>query len=505
MKRLFVKIALAALPAVLLGSCLTKDFSSPETVFSVADVAVPADITVGNVTAVIPVTSTLSWTAYVTEGDDWFSLDRTEHLNPTGIEQTTDLVVTFDDNESYDPRNGKIVLYYSNEADPREIVLSQAGKVSRVAVDGEKEISLAAEPEEALTVNILSNDEWIVGVTDNSTGFISKVDPASGNRNGSVSVTVAPNYEIGVEKVIGLTFITPKLASDTLWITQEANVPLIRPDSGKSTLELLPTDVEGTLVFHANAEWTATLVGTPTIENFQMSCLEGDADEAAQISFKNSSDDNRTAVIGLQLKDYAETYTEITITQLGGVALYLNFSVAKESEYEENFSLKPYDPDVDLPVPFVESPITDGSSGINNYNSTLSNYDPHGPYSYRFDQDGKTYKFEICADAYCYAAFAGNKGYIQIGKGYVKLPAVEGYRLASVSYYALATSKTFAITYDPDPASTNYVPGGSLASVGKDVTGMWKLRDTELNTSYYLALPTKSNHRMRYLQLVYTR
>lgn len=500
MKATHLSIGLIALAAFLFTGCLSREMRSDHQVFSAQSVTAPGDTISGNVVAEIEVCSSESWSAEVLDAD-WVSLDRKEYLNPTGIEQTVVLKATLQNNDSNDPRKATVRFYSANGV-RQGVTITQRGKVNRLQLDGESSLMVPAEPSEPLVLNILSNTEWTVSLSDKTTSEVF-IDKLAGSHNGQVSVTFAPNYEIHKNLETGIVISAPGTEPVNVTITQEGNEPFIRMKEKTTKSSLLPIDEEGVLSFHANSSWTAEALPGATIEGFSISEKEGPAGEECLVSFsadENKTDEPRTAQVKISLKDYPEAAITVDILQRGGIALMLDF---REMITYDDCPLQPYSSE-DLEIPMGQSSPGTGLKGINNFDPTIHSpeYDPHGPYKYKYEQAGKEYVFEICNDPYSInKKDSGSDGYIQFGKGYLKLPAIEGYRLSALQLFGLASGKLASVT--TDPKGENRVENLPQMTIPKDSYGQWVFTQTEPNTSYYLWHPSRTNNRWAYILLIY--
>ncbi len=445
------------LAVTLLSSCLRMNMQEDGAVLTAKDLIVPADVETGVVTASLAVSSNQSWSASLQEDCDWVEFSTMEHLNPSMVSDEGIIEMTFEDNPDYSPRSFKLDI--SGPGIKHTVTVTQQAKSNRLRVGSGTRLELEAEPLPQ-QLSILSNTRWTVSA-DPSEAI---VDVAEGYGNATLSVSLQPNYAIHESKTVKLVVKGDGLEAVEVEYILAGNEPFVRFDAAQA-VEFLPIDKAGLLKFFTNGSWTAT-VKESSIASLSLSAASGEAGEISlPFSFEmNPTREKRSAVIEIALDGWTGVKYPVTITQYGGLALFVDFS-----------SSQPLRPAY-ASVPEISStPISGGQ---------VSN-------TYLFTQDGKDYEFVIRNEAYSYGkGDALYNGYLLLSIGSIAFPAVEDMRLTNVMLLHAATNKKMSIT--KDSYGKTPVPGGTALTVGKYATPMWTLTDTEMDWRYYLYLSTSS-------------
>jgi len=492
MKHRFLLLALAAVFAV--QSCLVKDMRAPQTLFEVSDVTVPADSMASygtgtlTVTAIVPVRSTESWSARVVDADlvPWLEIVSCDCANPAKADITGKLILTCDNNDEYASRSAKI-RFVTESGRTGEITLTQKAKHNRIAIDGETSCTLKAETEESVSVKILSNTEWSVIVDPSSSLEITSVSPLTGSGDAVVTITPAANYSCKNSSTAVVNFCVADGDTAKMTIVRAADVPFMSANVVDMEQYKMPADTSGVLRFNCNCPWKAEILEN-NLKDFSLLQTEGEGGMQTELPFSmsaNNGEKNLTAKVKLSLADNPQKNVVLTVTHRVGFTLNVDFTKVVD---EESCPLQPSEAKYPQ-IPFNESTGLDSGSS---------------QYDYKFVSGGKEYVFGIKNSIINVYGNFGTKstadGYIRLSSGYIKFPAVEGYRLAYVEFTTAATDKSYTITADAE--GTEVV--GNKKTVGKEVLVSWDLETTEYGKAYYEIIGT-SKSRQHNLILLYVK
>jgi hypothetical protein len=467
MKFRIVPLVLAALCAF--QACLVENMRAPQFVFEVSDVTVPADATapygtgVRTVTALVPVRCTENWSAIIVDAETapWLSIASQDGSNPVGADVTGNLVLSCAFNDDYAKRIATLRLV-TVSGETRDVTVTQEAKSDRVAIDGETAFTLSAESEADIKVKLLSNRDWTAEVPEG----LATVTPAEGTGDAIVTIKAKPNYNCEEGSVTTVTFRAGEKTAEVT-ITRPADVPFIAANAVEVLRNYLPSTTEGVLRFNCNQPWKAEILSS-NIRDFSLGALEGEGGMDSEIPFTmavNDSQESLKAEVKLSLVSDPKKNVTLTVNQWTGFTITVDLHGVTSADA---CPLQPVDESVPQ-LPF--------SSGF--LNSGNSQYD--------YELTGTPYIFGLNGDYL--VVRNGDIRFNASSAGYIKFPAVEGYRLAYVEITTAATNKTFSVGGNPDGS----VVIGAKKTLPKDAKGIWEFNDTEFNTSYYLIISSGSS------------
>ena len=471
-----------SLGLMLFTGCLTKDMRAPQSSFTVSDFSVPADTAAGSVIYRIPVTSTESWSVLPDPSRTWVGVYMGEFLNTTGVEQTGYIEVLCEDNDSYSPRTATFDVV--SPSSKKSFVLTQRAKVNRLSIDGPLYYEIGAKDVKDIFISVKSNTDWVVDFADTST-LSAKFTPAVGSCDGTVKITPVANYAADTVKCGWFSFLANDVDPVVLTVVQLANAPEISVAPVDQTVTCLPEDTAGAVRFSSNSAWKVDIVDS-TIDGLTFDATEGGYGKNQTLSFRmsaNTGNVQKTAHVNVSLKDSPDQVISFTINQMAGFTIRVNLLNMPTAA---DVPLKPHGPD--------DEPISTSSA------KPTINYDKK-PYVYDYEDPatGEKYLFEIKSKGYR-VNLSATAGYFYSEQGWIKYPAVPGYRLAMVGFTTRATDKQFSITADEEGA----VVVGEKKQIGKDIYSTWVLSGTQNNTSYYEQIHSSSS-RQSDIVLVYAK
>lgn len=487
----FRNVLMVLAVVLAIQGCLSPSMRSPQFFFDAEDVTVPADSMSsygtggGTVSVSVPVRCTQSWSASLVNADaaEWLEIANPYCVNPAGADMTTAMKLVCENNDSYSSRSA-IIRFVLAGGDSQEIRVTQSPKVNRIVIDGETSCMFKAEDDVAVKVKLLCNADWKAEVDSAATSCgVKSISPSHGVGDGIVTIKPEANYSCEGSVVAVVRFCVDGGDTVRVNITRQADVPFMGANAVDVTRNMLPSDTRGTLRFNCNMPWKAEVLEN-NIKDFKLEALEGKGGMATELPFTMTANDGQetlSAKVRLSLVSDPQKYVILNAVQRAGFMLEIDFSKVTDAD---SCPLQPYDASSPQ-LPFTSS------TGLNSQGEE---------YYYKFMYSGVEYVFGIQNSLINVFSTNGKDGYIRLSQGYVKFPAVEGYKLAYVEFTTAATTKTYSIA--SDAAGTMVV--GNSKTLGKEVTASWTLDSTEYNTSYYEIIST-SNSRQHNLILLYVK
>lgn len=483
MKFTFRRTAVAIFAAAMVCSCIWRDLSTPDTVLRVFDLQVPADIEIGDVSATLPVWSNMSWTARLEGNVDWISAEGIEHVNPSNVTDSAAIKFSFADNDSTEPRTASMKFFGRGYG--RKITITQTGKNPRIRIIGEETRRIEAEPSSQVEVNILSNIEWKAGIEEGSTASVS-LDGEVGERDGTVLLKFAPNYNIDKELSATLTVSGVGVETKKVTFVQAGNVPFVRVIANSTDSIVNPNKTTAKVTFRANSKWTAKVLES-TIGNFK---LDKESGEAGYVSLNPTFDENKgeqmlKAKIEIALNDYPDARTVVTLAQKFGRVIELTFPKGS-TDWTPN-----------LPT----TTKTDFFSG--QYTYTPANY---------------SLVFHVLADGKAFCLFDNTSLCFSYGStttSWIEFPCIPDYKLSSLTLHTSNTAgkQTYYI-YDAidnagnlgtsmaKSAQTN--PAGGVTTIAWGETTPWTTSPVKDQT-VFLYQKAQNNAKVDNITLIYTK
>lgn len=486
MKLRLIPLVLAA--TVIFQSCLVDDMRAKKNIFEVVDVTVPADTVsaygkgTGYVTISVPVRSTESWSAGILDADSapWLEIASGDFANPSGADVTEMLELQCAFNDGYSQRSARL-HFVTASGQTRDINVVQRAKANRISIDGETSYSMDAQTAATVSVKILSNADWTAEVDPSSTGTVASIKPSSGTGDAVVTITPDLNYDCRESTRTVVRFCVADGNPAEVTITRNADAPFIGVNPVDVQQDRLPKDTTGVLKFNCNLPWKAEILECG-IRNFELDTLAGHGGMNTELPFRMSPNDGdgvRTAKVKISLESDPGKNVVLTVAHLAGFTLEVDFTNLVDAD---SCPLQPVDARYPQ-IPYSSEGISTGSD----------------QYDYKFVSGGKEYVFGM-KNTLINVYGSGPAGYIRLSGGYVKFPAVEGYRLAYVEFTTAATDKRYFISADAEGLEIV----GEKKTVGKEVKVFWNLQGTEYGKSYYEWIDI-SNSRQHNLILLYVK
>lgn len=457
---------------LVFAGCLRNEMQETAPVLEVSDVTLPSDYEVGEISTVIPVRSNGSWSAYLVEDCFWAEISETDHINPSRVTDDSGIRIVCKNNDRHSDRSVRLCVTSSSYK--KIITVTQSGKKDRLRVTTPAVQNLVAEPE-AQTISFYSNTFWTAEIKDGSTA-VAELSATEGYGDGEIKVTIEPNLEM-VSKTLSVIISADSLEPVEIVYNISANVQFVRPDASISYTELVSVDTSGEIAFKTNDAWTASIVGTSTIEDLTFGQEGGEKGDIV-LAFscaRNTGNSVRTAIVRIASVSDPGTYADIALTQLCGFAIRLNFRNSNR--------------------PFIPA-TADDPEIPKTYGGRLLDNEVH---NYYILQDDVRYYFTFKVAELAYYGDTRSTVFY-VGKGYLKLPAIEGKRLSLVRITSGSQSKSYSICSDEN--QENIIPGGIGITVPAYSTSKWVLTETLPGTAYYIKVSGNSS-RISDMALIY--
>ena len=318
------------------------------------------------------------------------------------------------------------------------------------------------------TLTVSSNRSWGLNIVDaqgNAVDWITVSVEDNMNLSGMtektpVILTFDPNWTTSVR--LANLVITSAECEKTVQITQRGASHNLAIDKEQTVTSFGPRDSQTRIYFKTNSNWSASVAEGTTIRDVVLSKSSGnDQDTYVDVTFGlpyAGGEKNACVVFDVEGMEHQ---ISVGLVQTG-LVIELDFDGQ----------------------PFTED-LPESSKGIESTD-------------YVYQWYGSDYIFQIGKNEIQYRT--ADKCLLLEKKGFVRLPSVEGLRLAEVQLESVATNKKFTIS--SDDAGQNAVEGGKTKTLAKDSVGIWELTGTQSGTSYYIyAGGTKS--RIASLYLIY--
>ena len=318
------------------------------------------------------------------------------------------------------------------------------------------------------TLTVSSNRSWGLNVVDaqgNAVEWITVSVEDNMNLSGmteetQVILTFDPNWVTSAREAT--LVITSAECEKTVQITQSGALHNLAIDKEQTVTSFGPRDSQARIYFKTNSNWSASVAEGSTIRDVVLS--------------KSSGDDQ-------------DTYIDVTFG-LPYTAGKKHASIVFDVEgMDHRISVSLVQTGLVIELDFDSQPFT---VALPESSKAVESTD------YVYQWYGSDYDIHIGKNKIQYRP--ADKCLLLENKGFIRLPSVEGLRLAEVQLKSVATNKKFTIS--SDDAGQNAVEGGKTKTLEKDAVGVWKLTGTQSGTSYYIyAGGTKS--RIASLCLIY--
>lgn len=451
---------------IVLASCLEINYKDRENSLKAEKtrIAIPAGVEGSPISESLTLSSNQSWGIRIidTEGNtpDWISLSEDEGVILSGIstDKTVELICT----ANLMNKKRSATLLVTTQSKELSIPIEQEALKYTLGIKGDKDISVESNPGK-INVDLKCNTNWTAAISDNNMGlsFSESVqtDSGSGRLDSLVTLYYKENFDPSSTKSATVTFSAEDCEDLVVTITQNKSNPYLTIDTERTITDLKASGGKTSLVFSTNVLWKADIANGATIRDLSLSKTEGSAasGETIEISFGSSLSpaDKQASVILSSLGNLFEPIT-VTFNQTG-MQIYISFAAQ----------------------PFTENLPESTGSGIKEAKK------------YYYSQDGVLYEFEIIpASTKYFYRHTGSGSLLCTGEEAIKLPAVSGLSLSSVTVTHAATNKTFAIC--SDESGSSIVNGGEKKALGNPDQYTWNLSGTLPGTSYYIRIFSSS-------------
>lgn len=430
----------------------------------------------------VKISSTRSWSAIVKADDsgDWISLETAEHINVSGQQDETYLVIVLDRYKGSAPRNAKLKIYAAGVAEPLVIGVSQRAfqPVLKVCASDEGVIpSLGAE----CGMEIRSNTRWSVSVDTDKSDIIPEFSLSEGENSSVISIYFQNNMDDSARKKAFIVVKAEGCEDQTLELLQEKSEKFFYLQD-EVPAEVAPYLSQIHIPLKSNGPWTAeisdcdfddaTLVpayGSYSLEGFDFIAAHGADPEKGM----------KKATITIH-RDGMENLV-VQFTQSGSIYLH---TCQLNPDYEWlKPEINPYSPYESAGYPFSEPKSLPNSFTSRTYaGQALDCITKQGGYVFTmYGQD-------------CGVWSTSSNTALCIGKmkdDYVLLPGIDGYRLSRMYYQASCRVAT--------PYTVRTEDGSSIIAGGEyQVTQKVIPVDTEFHDMHCHVFPdTKAGVRYR--------
>jgi uncharacterized protein (TIGR02145 family) len=186
-----------------------------------------------------------TWTATMTEDSDWCSVSPATGTASTWVSVNVNVT----ENQTAMPRAATVTI--TTGMLTRQVAITQAGATIPISPSSITATYNAGD----YTIAVTSNATWTATLNASAAAWCT-VSPPSGTGNGQVTVSVAANPTVGVERSATLTF-TLGTFTRTVPVIQEAIAPTLTVNP--ETVAANGSARNYTLTVTSNSTWTATV------------------------------------------------------------------------------------------------------------------------------------------------------------------------------------------------------------------------------------------------------
>lgn len=463
----FVHCCLAA--ATMLCACTTEGFykeDDPSLAVGKRFVNTGAD----PVTDTIQVTSNRSWSVVRDGNENWLSFVKAEHLNLSGAEETSAIVIKLDANLMQKDRSAGFKVVCENGS--RSVVVTQRAIVYRLSVEGPRSFVDVPDTGDTLSVKILTNTSWHAAVEAGSTADII-LPEEEGEGDSEFLIVVGSHTDRSEGKTATVVISVEGCTPVEIFIEQMKAVPFVKHEVPAVSERWVDPAVfsaiysERSFNVISNCRWTASIdASQTTATGVELPVSEGEGNM-----------ENFLVIVRGTNTDMENPKTvSIVFTPEGGSPYRVNMSQCKGSVIALEFRNQ----DLTAPRWIFDEEQAAGKVGAGVLHVG-------------------GYTFNYYANGYCQIHEASGW---QIGSGevtYIEFPAIAGWKLTRVSFREYNANTSPVIS----DANGNVIPGGEEITFSRNVLTSFYLSGTSAGTSYRIRPTTSKTFRFTYIELEY--
>lgn len=373
----------------------------------------------------LAITSNRSWSAFCEPEVDWLTLSVSEMENIARTNEKTELKLVFKNNEDRVEERATELVISAADGSAR-IPIRQANQVPYIQLLTPAVIDNLSCMEEVSVVRFVSNIEWVASIEAGATAQVI-MDTSRGKYNGEITLTFAENEDTGLEPEAVLVLDDPLgglAAPVKVSFKQGKALPYISWKSENQEYKGSPA-TSLTLDFKTNSDWSAAFA--QTAEGFTLPVTSGDKSVnqlTVNLGDYNGLGNKRDADVVLSLATGQSASLHISQIATGFV---LDFAAGNQ----------PFTTDIEYGTPVVNTETT----------YYLSCGDSNYPFVF----------YSLQGYTFVNAAQGRTCGLMTYKNDWVKLPAIEGWRLKSLELFTSNTgssaNKGFALRETPEGAN----------------------------------------------------
>lgn len=448
MKKEFFYSLSMLLAAGCLFACHTENVTSGPAYLNVPaeNVSVPSDnalISDPFAEETLPVTDTVwvsasrSWTAVLetADGGDWVHAAVNERINVTGQGEKYPLIISFDRYRGAQPRTATLTLYGVDIEDPVVVHYTQEAFVPSLSLSTPDGYNVVTASNGECYALVKCNTTWTVWIDASASTVVPTLSATAGQDSGAILVTFPENAEDERARIARLVVSAPGCAPQSLELIQAQSERYFMLAS-EMPAETPPYEREIVIPLRSNGPWTAEVTDC-TFENAQLIPSSGQTSLTDLHFTANHGDDPEVMEKHATVTIRREGYDPIVVNlrQRGSIHLsVITYNPDYEWEGGEYFGYdNPYRPYTYVGLPFA-------------YPTSFPNTFSSGTYK-GVELECETaagYPFTLYGRD-CGAWISTSEFGLCVGKmkgDYVKFPAIDGMRLASLYYEASCKAAT---------------------------------------------------------------
>lgn len=468
-KELFFSLSMLLAAAIVPGCQTDNEMSGPAILeVNSTKVTVNADNALESdpfSESVLPVTDTVwisssrSWTAITetADGGDWVRINTSERINVTGQKELYPLVVSFDRYRGSQPRMATLTLYGVDIEQPVEVEYTQQAYTPSLEVSAKDDNPVVTSKDGECYVLIKSNTSWSISVDEASSTVIPVLSATSGFDSKAILVSFPENTDDEKARIASLVFKAGGVPDKRLELIQSQSDRFFML-AGEVSSNLEPYEKEVFIPLRSNGPWTAE-ISDCTFENAQLVPSAGKQALDGFIFQADHGADPEVAEKHATITIRREAMNPIVVSFSQKGSIHLSF-MSRNPEYEWNG--RDYF-DIDSPYrPYQPNGQVFSSPASFPYNYSNGSY------------KGVELECETFVGGYVFTMFGQDCG-VWLGTGdfglcvgkrkgdYVRFPALEGFRLATMYYEASCMVATpYTVRDDYGEVIKGGEPAGTL-------------------------------------------
>ncbi len=426
-------------------------------------------VSADELTDTVHVSSNRSWSAVRDGEESWLHIVSGEHLNLSGMEESSPFIFKVDANMLKSDRTASVRI--NGESGSRTLVITQSAIVYRLSVEGPHSFIDIPDTGDTITVRILCNTQWTASVAEGSTAKVSFADPV-GEGDSELKIIIDSHTDRNEGKTAMVTISAEDCEPVSLLIEQNASLPFVRhavPEMERWVDPEVFSAVASTRSFNiiSNCKWTAAIdPSLTTASGVELSASAGDGNlDNFQVTVKGTNtdmDNEKTVAIVFTPEDGAP-YT-VKMRQRKGSIITLEFRDQDNTGAKWIFD-----------EPEEAGKIGEGVLHIGGY------------------------AFGYKANGYCQLHAASGW---QLGTGediWVEFPAIQGRKLSRISFREYNANTNPSIV----DSKLSVIPGGDPVGFKRNELTSFYLSGTAENTSYRIKSNANKTFRFTLIELEY--